>query len=449
MRKMLFWLLLLPALPAAGAELTFDLGEFPTNGPPPGFSSLLYGHGRPGDWQIVMDAVPPIIAPATDKAPVVTKRTVLAQLKLDPTGDRAPMLIYEGESFGDFALTTRFKITDGLIEQVAGIAFRVQNETNFYVVHANAMDNHVRFFKVVDGMPSPMLGRSVPVSLGQWHRLKIVCTGNRIRIWLDDTETIKEGITDTSFTSGKIGFWTMSDSRCSFTDTRVTYQPREPLVQAIVRNVLAKYSRLRDLKVYLPDENGGLRVAAAKNPADVGQPAEKPQREVMDRTTVFVAKTKQDMSVVLPVARPERGHHRGPDHRPGILSRPDGGERHQPGHGDCEGNRTAGEIPGGTPGVAGQGAGAGATGSDGGRFRVGHPAQAAGDGDVSPLIRLQTRAGAGVFIRLLHEQRAVRVAHRVAERARAGLIKHVEVAPPVHLRIRLAERDRWGRWRTP
>ena len=30
----------------------------------------------------------------------------------------------------DFTLTTRFKTVKGVVEQMAGIAFRIQNETN-------------------------------------------------------------------------------------------------------------------------------------------------------------------------------------------------------------------------------------------------------------------------------------------------------------------------------
>ena len=300
MRKLLCCLLPVLALQAGGAELSFDLGDFPTNAPPPGFRSVLYGRGRPGDWQIVMDVVPPAIAPATDKAPVVTKRTVLAQLQKDPRDERFPLLVYDGEIFGDFTLTTRFKISGGLMEQVAGIVFRVQNETNFYVVRANAMDNNLKFYKVVDGFRTPMLGPGIPVALGQWHTLKIKCEGNLISAWLDDVEAIK-GITDTTFNSGKIGFWTKSDSQCSFADTRVTYQPRVPLVQVIVRDLLAKYSRLRDLKVYLPDDQDVPRVVAAKNPADLGRAGDHPQKEAIARDAMFVAKTEGEMLVVLPL----------------------------------------------------------------------------------------------------------------------------------------------------
>ena len=46
---------------------------------------------------------------------------------------RFPLLVFDGESFNDFTLTTRFKLVRGGLEQMAGIAFRLQDEKNFYV----------------------------------------------------------------------------------------------------------------------------------------------------------------------------------------------------------------------------------------------------------------------------------------------------------------------------
>jgi len=80
MRKNFHALLLLLSLPAAGAERIFNFSEFPTDKTPPGFNSFVAGGGETGEWRIVMDDVPPILAPQSDKAPSVTKRAVLAQL---------------------------------------------------------------------------------------------------------------------------------------------------------------------------------------------------------------------------------------------------------------------------------------------------------------------------------------------------------------------------------
>ena len=144
-----------------GAELTFDFGGFSTDKAPPGFRSTLAGTGKPGEWKIILDEVPPLLAPLTAKAPVVTRRAVLAQLSQDPTDERFPLLIFDGDTFSDFTLTTRFKLAGGGLEQMAGIAFHLRDEKNFYVVRASGLGRNIRFYKVVDGVRSPPIGPDI------------------------------------------------------------------------------------------------------------------------------------------------------------------------------------------------------------------------------------------------------------------------------------------------
>src|SRR5439155_5958586 len=158
MRKHLLLALALLALPTVAAERKFDFGELRENQTPPGFRSAVTGSGKPGDWKIIMDDVPPVPAPDSRGAPPMAKRAVLAQLAQDPTDEHFPLLIFEEETFGDFTLTTRFKTVRGAMEQMAGIAFRIQNETNYYVVRASSLGNTFRFYKVVNGQRGTLIG---------------------------------------------------------------------------------------------------------------------------------------------------------------------------------------------------------------------------------------------------------------------------------------------------
>src|SRR5665647_1575502 len=101
------------ALSVSGAELRFNFGEFPEGATPTNFSSALAGGGLPGSWKIVMDEVPSAFAPLTDKAPSVTRHGVLAQTSQDPTDERFPIFIYDGEVFRNFTFSTRFKMVSG------------------------------------------------------------------------------------------------------------------------------------------------------------------------------------------------------------------------------------------------------------------------------------------------------------------------------------------------
>jgi hypothetical protein len=295
-----FCLWLVVSLPALGAELTFDFADFPADKSPPGFRSTLTGTGKLGEWKVIMDEVPPLLAPLSTKAPTVTRRAVLAQLSQDRTDERFPLLIFDGEVFGDFTLTTRFKLVGGGLEQMAGIAFRIRDEKNFYVVRASGLGRNVRFYKVVDGVRSQPIGPEVEILKGVWHELKIECKGNQVRCWLNGKDAIPP-LTDNTFSIGKIGFWTKSDAVSYFTDTKINYIPREMAAKAIVRDAVKKYVHLRGLKVYTLDARGEPKVVASKDEKDIGSPGGKVERDCIAKGVMFYGKDRESVSVVMPL----------------------------------------------------------------------------------------------------------------------------------------------------
>lgn len=304
MRKALVWLILLGlACPVVAAERSFRFSGDTLQRCPPGFRSLLAGEGRPGDWQIIEDEMPSAMQPITSNAPSISRRKVLAQLSNDATDERFPLLVFDGDTYGDFTLLTRFKLVSGAVEQMAGVVFRLQDERNFYVIRASGLGNNLRFYKMVGGIRSNPLGPDVPISRGVWHELKIECRGNQIRGWLDGRDVLPP-LTDNSFTSGKIGFWTKSDSIVYFGDTDLVYTPREPFAQAMVRDLIQQFSRLRGVKIFAPaPDGGGLKVIAADKPASLGQAGTDVETKTFQTGAVFQAKDKKtdSVTVVMPL----------------------------------------------------------------------------------------------------------------------------------------------------
>ncbi|HNQ72124.1 MAG TPA: DUF1080 domain-containing protein [Verrucomicrobiota bacterium] len=289
--KWLSWLLLAARLTAPGeaAELILDFGPPDTDAPPPGFTSVLVGEGAPGRWRAVREATPD-----------ATNQVVLAQLSADVKDEHFPVLVYAGAVFDDFTLTTRFKIVDGVAEQMAGVVFRYQDEKSFYVVRASVLGQNLRFYKVVGGLRSPPIGPNLPLAKEVWYTLRVQCQKNKIRIWLNDQPVIPE-LTDTSFASGKIGFWTKSDSLSRFAETRIEYTPRASRVQAILGNTLDKYPRLVGLKIYAPDAVGIPRIVASKAAGEVGQAGGDSETGAIRDGAVFYGKDKRTVAVIQPL----------------------------------------------------------------------------------------------------------------------------------------------------
>jgi len=299
--RMLNWILL-PALviTAAAAEIHFNFNDIPEGTTPAKFQSVLAGTGQPGDWKIVTDAVPPLLAPLSDKAPVVARHGVLAQTNADPTDERFPMLVFTGEKFRNFTFTTRFKIVSGVAEQMAGVVFRYQNSSNYYVVRVNALTKNLRFYKMVDGQQSEPIGADVAIAAGAWHSLGIQCEGNQISLTYDNQPVIPM-LGDNTFEEGLLGFRTKSDTVACFTDAGVDYTPIIPAAQVLVNRVMAQEPRVLGLQIYTATTNGLPRIIASKDPTETGREGTDAEAGAIKDGTVFFGRDKGTVITTLPL----------------------------------------------------------------------------------------------------------------------------------------------------
>ena len=293
--------LTLPCLLAGAAQRTIDFGKFNLNESPAGFQSHLGGGGSPGEWKIIMDEVPKLLQPVAPQAKGEYQRRVLAEVSEDDTDERFPILTLEDEDFGDFKATVRVKMVAGEKERMAGLVFRFQDANNYYYIRASALGNTFYFFKVVNGIRSAPLGGKTDIASGTWHDITVECRGNRIRGWLNGQELIPE-FEDFSFTRGKIGCWTKSDSVSHFIDLHIDYQPAVPLAQSMVNATLRKFDRVIELSIAAkPKDKEGIEIIASNLPDKIGQAAFKEAGHVIETGTKYYGKGDGTVSVSLPL----------------------------------------------------------------------------------------------------------------------------------------------------
>ena len=300
MRKM-FLLLCAIAMAARcfAAEILFSFSES-LDKTPAGFRSALTGQGKTGDWKVILDDAPSAFQALTPQATVnVAKKPVLAQLSEHMVDEHFPILIYDGEIFGDFTFTTKFKTVKGVMEQMAGVAFRIQDETNYYVVRASSLGNTFRFYKIVNGERGTIVGPEIKIEKSVWHEITVDCKGNQIHCLLDGKEVIP-AITDNTFASGKIGFWTKSDSVSYFADPKITYTPREPFLQKLLSTALKRNSKLLGLRVFALEEKS-CAVIASIHPEERGQLGGKTEEAVLAKGEVGFHRTKGEVVVTWPL----------------------------------------------------------------------------------------------------------------------------------------------------
>jgi hypothetical protein len=291
---------LLLALAAPGAEIQFNFSDTPVGQLPPKFEPLLAGQGAPGEWKVVMADVPSGFMAFSNQPVAMTRHGVLAQTSSDPTDEHFPMLLYTGEKFRNFKLSTRFKVVSGVAEQMPGFVFRYQNTSNYYVIRASALGKNVRFYKVVDGVRSDPIGPELNVTAGEWHTLAVQCEGTQISFWFND-KLVMPPLGDASFNEGLLGFRTKSDTVAYFTDARVEYTPIIPGAQALVSGIVARQTRLLGLRIYTLQTNGAPRVIASKEASEIGMAGTEAELKAIQDGAVSYGREKGASLVTLPL----------------------------------------------------------------------------------------------------------------------------------------------------
>lgn len=306
-------LIIVGALGAAAAEIPFDWTKNTPGQTPAGFASLVTGTGNAGQWTVLEEAVPPTLAPLTPFASnQMAKESVLSIQSLSMSRDHEELLLYTNEIFYDFTLTTRFKITGGLISPEAGLVFRAQDANNYYVLRASTEGN-LLWFRVVGGKTYEAAGIGVKVAVPKdaWQELQVECLGNKMRCYLNGQLAIPPArpgaptndlaINDTAFSNGKVGFWARADTRCVFADARVLYMPKVPFVQVVVGEIGEKYSNLLGLRVYADKTPGHPVVVGAKDEHELGLPGTQYDQDVLEHSSVYYLKDEKAVEVTMPL----------------------------------------------------------------------------------------------------------------------------------------------------
>jgi hypothetical protein len=170
--------------------------------PPPGFSFARTGGGGVGDWRVVAD-------------PSAAGQKAIAQIGQDRTDYRFPLAVYDAISAKNVDVAVRFKPVDGTVDQAGGIAVRLASPDDYYVVRANALEDNVRFYRVVSGRRQQVQGANLKVAANQWHTLGLRAEGDRFTVSFDGKPLFTAQ--DSTFPSpGKVALWTKSDSVTHF-----------------------------------------------------------------------------------------------------------------------------------------------------------------------------------------------------------------------------------------
>jgi hypothetical protein len=114
----------------------------------------------------------------------------------------------------------RFKPVAGEVDRAAGIAVRLTDKDNYYVVRANALEDNVRLYRVVKGKRIQFAGANLKVPSGAWQELKLSARGNRFEVSFNG-KRLHEATDSTFANPGRVALWTKADSVTHFDDLRI------------------------------------------------------------------------------------------------------------------------------------------------------------------------------------------------------------------------------------
>jgi hypothetical protein len=199
-------------LPAAAAQQTtptaptvVNFDRTPPGQRPAGFAVLSSSDQEPGRWQVVR----------------VGKVVALGQLDIGQQGYR--LAVHEAVSLEHVHVGVRLRVDQG--DRAAGVAWRIQDEANYYAARLDFDSREVVLYKFVRGN-RVRLARLTGIRLdpGAWHELAVDHVGTRIRVWLNGVPVASEQDT-TLQRPGRVGFWMPGDGSAHF--ERLWYRPLE------------------------------------------------------------------------------------------------------------------------------------------------------------------------------------------------------------------------------
>lgn len=189
-----------------------DFESAATGSLPRGIQPMLTGSGGPVAWSIIDDPT----APAGPK--------VLAQTSKDTTDYRFPLAVFDQPVLQDLDVAVRFKPVSGEVDRAAGIAVRLTDGNNYYVVRANALEDNVRLYSVVGGDRRQFAAANVKVPAGIWQELRLVVRGHRLEVFFEG-RSLYSAVDATLGAAGRVALWTKSDSVTHFDDLRIDPLP--------------------------------------------------------------------------------------------------------------------------------------------------------------------------------------------------------------------------------
>lgn len=154
-------------------------------------------------WKVVGDATAAAAGLAIEQPGVRTaeKRSALA--------------IQKTAMIKNADVSLRLKTDGGESGEGGGIALRLSDTQDYYLVRADALRDRVVFSRVSDGASNEIVGVDADIASRTWHTLRVRAVDDEFTVSLDGT-WVFTGFDKTLSEPGRIALWTNGDSATRF-----------------------------------------------------------------------------------------------------------------------------------------------------------------------------------------------------------------------------------------
>ncbi len=196
---------------AQTGPIMIPLDKMTVGAAPADFEFARTGQGGPGQWVVVND-------------PSGGSGRAIEQSSTERTDYRFPLAIYQPVAAQNVEVSIRFKPLSGRVDQAGGIAVRLADADNYYVVRANALEDNVRFYHVLKGRRTQLQTANLKVAANVWHTLALKAEGDKFTVTFDGKPLYT--VTDKTFAqAGRVALWTKADSVTRFDQISIQVLP--------------------------------------------------------------------------------------------------------------------------------------------------------------------------------------------------------------------------------
>ena len=168
---------------------------------------------RPGKTGVAGGAVQWVVRKGADAVP----GGVIAEVSQEKTDPKYPLCIFDSLQGADVDVSVDITPLQGELDRAGGIAVRLLDPLNYYLVRANALEQNVRLYHVVNGVRTQFAGVEAHVFSDMTQRLRLIAKGEEFTVEFAGKK-LYSATDGRSKQPGAVALWTKADSLTEFSN---------------------------------------------------------------------------------------------------------------------------------------------------------------------------------------------------------------------------------------